>query len=539
VAVVSISRIQVRRGQKNQGSGLPQLASGEFGWAIDTQELYIGNGSVAEGAPFVGNTKLLSENDNLFQFADTYAYKGTLGFIQTGVTSSTPVYRTLQDRLDDTVSIRAFGGQGDGTDHTVILQRAIDQLYLNASNKGTPQARIELVLEAGEYTVSSTIYVPPFVTIKGAGIDKTIINATTTASVFQTINEESTVGSYADDSITTTLNQAREITLSGLTINTINGIALDLRNVKNSSFSDIKIQGNWSIGDADEITECAISLTSLSTAVTCSNNVFDNIQILGYSHGVVSDYDIKDNVWKACNFNTLYTAFEFGTNSQSGVSGQSTGPVYNVIENCIFDDIYATAILIATGKFNTTQSNKFYNVGNAGGSEGSARWPIITFGQATNQSDLDWFERSQKLGSDATFFVNYPYIPELSGPSLSRIGYTQRLTISESGEYSKLLKFPAADEVQSYVVEYIYKSQQVNASRSGRIELIVDPDNSTVQLSDDYNFTGDNNYALNLRFRAEVYDENSDTVVDTVAIEMLNSTSSDNATFTFNILRKS
>ena len=59
MAVVQISRIQVRRGQKNAGAGLPQLSSGELGWAIDSRELYIGNGSVAEGAPSVGNTKIL------------------------------------------------------------------------------------------------------------------------------------------------------------------------------------------------------------------------------------------------------------------------------------------------------------------------------------------------------------------------------------------------------------------------------------------------------------------------------------------------
>jgi len=58
VAVVQISRIQIRRGQKNTGTGLPQLASGELGWAIDSQELYIGNGAVSEGAPAVGNTNI-------------------------------------------------------------------------------------------------------------------------------------------------------------------------------------------------------------------------------------------------------------------------------------------------------------------------------------------------------------------------------------------------------------------------------------------------------------------------------------------------
>ena len=63
MAVVQISRIQVRRGKANSGTGIPQLASGELAWALDTQELYIGNGAVAEGSPAVGNTKVLTELD--------------------------------------------------------------------------------------------------------------------------------------------------------------------------------------------------------------------------------------------------------------------------------------------------------------------------------------------------------------------------------------------------------------------------------------------------------------------------------------------
>jgi hypothetical protein len=67
MAVVQISRIQVRRGQKNAGSGIPQLASGELGWAVDARELFIGNGAVSEGAPTVGNTKVLTQYDNIFE----------------------------------------------------------------------------------------------------------------------------------------------------------------------------------------------------------------------------------------------------------------------------------------------------------------------------------------------------------------------------------------------------------------------------------------------------------------------------------------
>ena len=61
MAVVQISKIQIRRGKKNSSSGVPQLSSAELAWAVDTQELYIGNGSTTEGAPYVGNTKVLTD----------------------------------------------------------------------------------------------------------------------------------------------------------------------------------------------------------------------------------------------------------------------------------------------------------------------------------------------------------------------------------------------------------------------------------------------------------------------------------------------
>ena len=164
MAVVQISRIQVRRGQKNQGSGVPQLAGGELGWAVDSRELYIGNGSVAEGAPAVGNTKLITEHDDLFTLADQYTYLNGQT-VQTGTSTTSPIKRTLQQRLDEIVSIRSFGAEGDGTDQTVAIQRAIDQLYINSSTKGTEQSRVSLYFPAGIYQLTSTIYIPTYATI--------------------------------------------------------------------------------------------------------------------------------------------------------------------------------------------------------------------------------------------------------------------------------------------------------------------------------------------------------------------------------------
>lgn len=65
-SVVQISKIQVRRGLDQD---LPALDSGEFGWSLDTQKLYIGNGTLAEGAPQTGVTEILTA-DSTVAFSD-------------------------------------------------------------------------------------------------------------------------------------------------------------------------------------------------------------------------------------------------------------------------------------------------------------------------------------------------------------------------------------------------------------------------------------------------------------------------------------
>jgi len=198
MAVVQISRIQIRRGKAKDGTGLPQLASGEMAWAVDTQQLYIGNGSVAEGSPAVGNTRLLTENDlssysNLLGLL-SYTYKATDTAISTGASANSPIQRTFQLRLDDRVNTADFGTVANAsTDDTAALQRAVDQLFLNPSHpsstysnvypSGIPAAvstRTVLEIPAGIYYTSNTIYIPSYTTIQGPGPDKAIIYYTPT-----------------------------------------------------------------------------------------------------------------------------------------------------------------------------------------------------------------------------------------------------------------------------------------------------------------------------------------------------------------------
>jgi hypothetical protein len=195
MAVVQISRIQVRRGKINSGTGLPQLSSGEMAWAIDSQELYIGNGAVSEGAPAVGNTKIITLNDlsaagnilNLIQ----HTYKVNDTTINTGTDANDPVSRLIQDRLDDRVVLLDFVTPADAqsNDYTAAIQRAVDQLFLNPTTKASAdtlsgkRARLTLELPSGVFNTSRTIYIPSFASIVGAGLDKTFINYNPTFTI--------------------------------------------------------------------------------------------------------------------------------------------------------------------------------------------------------------------------------------------------------------------------------------------------------------------------------------------------------------------
>jgi hypothetical protein len=58
LAIVQISQITNRKGL---AENLPQLAGAELGWSTDTRQLWIGNGTLEDGAPVIGNTEILTE----------------------------------------------------------------------------------------------------------------------------------------------------------------------------------------------------------------------------------------------------------------------------------------------------------------------------------------------------------------------------------------------------------------------------------------------------------------------------------------------
>ena len=167
--IVQISRIQHRRGKRTD---LPQLAAGELGWVVDEQRLFIGNGTVSDGAPAVGNTEIVTSGSSAFTTALSHTYKGYLG-------DSTPIgnasQRTIGNRLDDYVSVKDFGAKGDdSTADVTAIQNAIDEIYRD-TDKDDTRARRVLFFPAGTYRINTSITLPPFAHLVGEGPDKTII----------------------------------------------------------------------------------------------------------------------------------------------------------------------------------------------------------------------------------------------------------------------------------------------------------------------------------------------------------------------------
>jgi len=234
MAVVQISKIQQRRGQKLL-SGLPQLSSAELAWAVDTQELYIGNGSVTEGAPYVGNTRILTEHDNLLALAGSYK------FAEPDLSITASVFRSIQTKLDEIeVSVIDFGPAPDpSTNHTEYFHIAFNQLFQNANT----DFRKVLVVPNGHYYFKTVLKIPSNVVLKGETRSGVILDIGTTGIEFLSEN--------GSDVLTfSSTNRPENVSISNLTISFTSG-ETNLTGLKDSKFENVTWKGTYQLGDDD------------------------------------------------------------------------------------------------------------------------------------------------------------------------------------------------------------------------------------------------------------------------------------------------
>lgn len=359
MAILQISQIQIRRGLQQD---LPQLASAELGWSLDTRRLFIGNGTLAEGAPSTGVTEILTQYSNFLGFINTYTFAGTnSGYTsQTGPTALNPITRSLQSVLDDNITVFDFGAVGNGTtDDTAALQRAITQIYTSSLNGTYPNVQRTIRVPAGKYLISNALLIPPNCTLKGDGKNNSIINIGDSAnsaiitcdSLFQYGASMGTSGAiYPSFIIIQDIGFVSNLsTYSVATINNATDILFDRAQFKGGNYS-LNITGNSSIVKLHDSTFTGFSTSALSIASTVNglvtrNDRLDtfqyvlsagttNITTLGNGSGYIN-YQLQD----AAN------DFRFGR------------MVYNVTNGvCAFEDDYTepTATLGANVYANST-----------------------------------------------------------------------------------------------------------------------------------------------------------------------------------------
>ena len=440
MAILQISRITQRKGLAQD---LPEpLAGAELGWAIDERKLYIGNGELAEGAPYVGNTEVLTEFSDLLSYVTAYTYQGdAAGYtVQTGTTSGNPVTQSIQARLDSYAIITDFGATGDGvTDDTAAINRALYQIYCRQTNT---QVRRSLFFPAGTYLVTDTILVPPFAKLYGEGANSSIISfqvnnwVTLTpyaagVMVYYTVNGEyyrsksvvpaedpASPGSPIAPTNTTyweeqvlpeyVVQTADSLQQTGASIGTngalppqnisIVDMAIKTANQGNGTtvlhnvclvdrtsqvnFEQVNFQGPFTTADGNtELEALACVHFNSSPSLPCTQVNFDGCKFSGATYGIITDNVIKGCTISRGYFDTLFQGIILET--------EPTG--VRIVEN-IFDNIYHEAIVITGASLNASAYNIFYDVGNV--FLDIVTTPVIDIDADNNISMGDLFERT-------------------------------------------------------------------------------------------------------------------------------------------------
>lgn len=604
MAVVQISKIQVRRGQKNSGIGVPQLSSAEFAWAVDTQELYIGNGSVAEGAPAVGNTKILTEHDNILELAGSYT------FAANDVSIALSVARSLQTKIDEIeVSVVDYGAVPDGsTDSTSAFTNALTELFDNTNDK----YKKILKVPNGVYLFLNDLTIPSRVILRGENALETVLEMGNNSIIFDTAS-----------------GNPYNIQIENLTIDHQNGQTI-ITSGRDCQFNNVTWRSNYALGDVVFVPEnasCvysipavstggfirvsgtgvsvtiqvdfgidaasftgllaalegelnsdpifnlaftasivgnAIKITSLSSIVTAttveSNFTVDtlpsgsSILVSNITPGKEEYTDGSNNVsasvfWENLLFGNATTdvtfndckfydtklavecqqAVSFDTRVKfdnctflscdkavyvGGVVGQGT---YWKFNDCVFEEIANHAFYSTNGRGTQFQRCSFTNVGNNVNSASNPTNSMVYFGESFGNTLVACSSNRHQeayIVTDPTTGTKVEF-ENVSRASLIDRNYSE-IYLSDGVRLlcvlSSLAKF--------YIIDYTLRLDQ--HVRTGQLTITVNTQNTDIEISDDFQYSGGGIIMTGFQFSASLADNDLDSGNDTILLSYIN-----------------
>jgi hypothetical protein len=524
--IVQISRIQHRRGKQTD---LPQLAAGELGWVVDEQRLFIGNGTVADGAPAVGNTEIVTEGSSAFTTALSHTYKGYLG-------DSTPIgtaqQRTLQQRLDDYVSVKDFGAKGDdSTADVTAIQNAIDEIYKDTDKDNNKRSRRVLFFPAGTYRISTALKIPPFAHLVGEGPDKTEIRNTGNNAVMVTMDDDGNVGANIGNSGATTPQQ---IQISNMTLrNTVAHGGISLDRATGVFINNVIFRGSYVTG-SDVSTSKGVTVNHSNATFSTSNVSFNQCQFTRFARLIDISYNATNVRFHACDFSFAFTGALIGAEMDGSTAGLNDGPRDVQFTSSSWSDIKQQAILVApatgatdgAGPRHIVSHANFFakSVANNFEGVGSIREvPIIQFDNDECSSVQDFFERTDLRRSDGSSELN-------AAPEVQGIGVTTKLIKSQTlpdntSSATTINEFPA---LTSKGIVIKYKITRGTLDRTG--EFIISA--STTAVSSDDTFT-ESGATVGVTLSAVLDNKDSTAGNETVAFKFVTTSTGTAATIDY------
>ena len=486
--IVQISRIQHRRGK---ATDLPQLAAGELGWSVDTQRLYIGNGTVADGAPAVGNTEIVTSGSPSFSGALSYVYKGYLGDATPIVTGASGDFtRTLQATLDDHVSVKAFGAKGDNSTADVLaIQRALDELYSDTDQDDT-RARRVLFFPAGTYRINASLKIPPYAHLVGEGPDKTVIRNSGSNAVAVTMDDDGQVyGSIGNSGAT----KPTQIQIEGITFkNTVAHPGMSIDSATKLYFNNCRFEGSYAQGGTDSTNSRGVTVRS-TTALPCSQIVFNQCQFNKFARLVDLSEDVTNVRFHNCDFNeSYYGALIGGDWDGSTTNGMSVGPRDVQFSGSSWSTINQQAIwvkpknTVEAPSRNIISTGNWYalDVANSNEGVGSIREvAILQFDQDECSSMLDFFERTDLRRADGSSELNAA--PELQGIGVQTKAIKSQTLVNNQSSAATINEYPA---LAGKGLKITYKIVRGTLDRTG--ELIISASTNGVNYDDTFTESG-------------------------------------------------
>jgi hypothetical protein len=520
MAVVQISRIQVRRGQKIPIGDVPQLSSAELAWAVDTQELFIGNGSLSEGAPYVGNTKVLTEHDDIFSLLGGYQFAGN----DVSIVGSVP--RSLQSKLDEYVSVIDFGAVPDGsTDSVEAFQNALTALFRN------PDATFKKVLLVpnGNYVLSSNLRIPSTAIIQGETQDGAVININNSNILF---SADDVNGNLLEIGEFTDTYRPRNISISNLTIAHNLG-QIVITGSEHVLFDGVKFKGQYTLGEPIDLEAQPGSVSwandLLGTRVT--DIKFKNCKFENTALGIRSDQIVVDPLdppvfptfvdFEDCKFFVCDTGVFI-----DGVIGQ--GNRWRITD-CDFEEIANNAFKSTAGTGTHIRRSRFINVGN--GTQGASlpQVPMVHFGEKVNNLVLECTTDRQQAAGFVSDVGTASIVEVFNGDKTSFVNRNYAL-IYPSDSFSPLAVF--SGYTRYIVINYFLSlepSPTVLYSRVGKLTITRTEGAAEVAITDEYQYSSQFSETsaggllmTNFEFSAELRDNLIDSALDTVVLSYRN-----------------